>query len=53
MNVTYMYVYEIKKTTGYIGSVHLLVPIVNLSGRQSFLSQSLPHFNKTWHVPSI
>ena len=41
------------KTTGYIGSVHLLVPIVSLSVRQTFLSQALPHFNKTWHVPSV
>ena len=41
------------KTTGYIGSVHLLVPIVRLTVRQNFLSQALPHFNKTWHVPSV
>ena len=42
MHVTYMYVYEIKKS-GYIGSVNLLVPIFSLSVRQTFLSQALPN----------
>ena len=43
MHVTYMYVYEIKKNSGFIGSVHLLVPIFSLSVRQTFLSQALPN----------
>ena len=46
MHVTYMYVYEMKKKSGCIGSVHLLVPIFSLSVRQTFLSQALRNLKK-------